>query len=110
MSSEDKGPLFDKISAYRADFRKARLGSSREDDPVEREIIQSWDKVERFYKSDSDFPLKFIVLRFIASLRRAGYDPELHAGQSMYSLVLSRSQQDAARNDPECDSSFEESL
>ena len=60
-------------------------------DPVESEFIQSWDKVEQFYKNDYDSHLKFIVLRFIASLRRAGYDRKLHAGQSMYCLVLSRS-------------------
>src|SRR6516165_9054971 len=62
-----------------------------EDDPIESEFIQSWDKVQQFYKSDYDSHLKFIVLRFLAALRRAGYDRKLRAGQSMDSLVLSRS-------------------
>jgi len=60
-----------------------------EDDPIESEFIQSWDKVQQIYKSDYDSHLKFIVLRFLAALRRAGYGRKLRAGQSMHSLLLS---------------------
>jgi hypothetical protein len=72
------------------------------DDPLEREFIQSWDQVQRFYKTDYDSRLKFIVLLFIAALRRAGYDRKLRAGLSMYNLVLSRSRCCGLRRDQPC--------
>ena len=68
--------------------------------PIEREFIQSWDIVQQFYKSVYDFRLKkFIVLLFIATLRRAGYDRKLRAGLSVYSLYLTRSRR-YRPNDP----------
>ena len=65
---------------------------ANKDDPLEREFIQSWDKAQQFYRSFDNSPLrKGIVLLFIAALRRAGYDRKLRAGNSLYSLMLSRS-------------------
>jgi len=58
--------------------------------PLEGEFIQSWKMVERFY-DDEYFPLKGLVLPFIAELRRAGYDRKLRAGQSLWTLIVSRS-------------------
>jgi hypothetical protein len=63
----------------------------RDLDPLEREFIQSWDQVQQFYRSHYNSRLQGIVLLFIAVLRKAGYDRKLRAGQSMYSLILSRS-------------------
>ena len=60
-------------------------------DPLEPEFIQSWEQVQQFYRSDYNSWLRSIVWRFIAVLRKAGYDRKLRAGQSMHSLVLSRS-------------------
>jgi len=39
----------------------------------------------------SRFPPRTMVLPFIAELRRAGYDRKLRAGQSIWSLIVSRS-------------------
>lgn len=62
-----------------------------EDDSIESEFLQSWDGVQQFYRSHLHSWRKCLVLLFIASLRRAGYDRKLRAGHSLYSLVLSRS-------------------
>ncbi len=58
--------------------------------PIEGEFIQSWDFIEEYFGQDwctfSD-----PVLKMIRAMRKAGYDHVLRAGQSMRSLVLSRS-------------------
>jgi len=41
--------------------------------PVEGEFIKSWDWMQQFYEDDR-FPMKALVLKFIAQLRNAGYD------------------------------------
>jgi hypothetical protein len=66
--------------------------AAHNDDSLQREFIQSWDQVQQFYRSfDNSWWMKGIVLLFIAALRRAGYDRKLRAGNSLYSLILSRS-------------------
>ncbi len=65
--------------------------------PVEGEFLESWDRMERTYEG-SRFP-KTLILPFIADLRRAGYDHKLRAGQSMWSLIVSRSRRARLRPD-----------
>jgi hypothetical protein len=64
--------------------------------PVEGEFIRSWEFIEQFY-DDEYFPLKGFVLAFIAELRRAGYDRKLRAGQSLWTLIVSRSRRHGLR-------------
>lgn len=63
-------------------------------EPVEGEFLQSWDRIEDFY---SKHPNRDSVLQFIASLRAAGYDRTLRAGQSLWSCILSRSRRHGLR-------------
>ncbi len=64
--------------------------------PIEGEFIQSWNSVEEYYAQDwctySD-----AVLGMIHTLREAGYDRVLRAGQSFTSFVLSRSRRHGLR-------------
>ena len=57
---------------------------------VEGELVVSWDQLEVFYES-SQFPQSAFALRYIASLRRIGFDASLRAGQSLSRTILSRS-------------------
>lgn len=66
--------------------------------PVEGEFIESWDQMEGVYEG-SRFPPRTLVIPFINELRRAGYDRQLRAGQSIWSLIVSRSRR--ARLRPE---------
>jgi len=70
-------------------------------DPVEGEFIKSWDWMQQFYEDDS-FPMKTAVLTLIAQLRNAGYDRKLRAGQSLWSLIVSRSRRHGLREDQPC--------
>jgi len=65
--------------------------------PVEGEFLESWDRMERVYES-SRFP-KALILPFIGELRKAGYDHKLRAGQSLWSLIVSRSRRARVRPD-----------
>jgi hypothetical protein len=70
--------------------------------PVEGEFLTSWDAVGRFFArflDDPRFPQARRVLDLIASIRRAGYDRVLRAGQSMYDLGVSRSRRHGLRDD-----------
>jgi hypothetical protein len=64
--------------------------------PVEGEFIESWNQMEQVYEG-SRFPPRSLVLPFIAELRRAGYDHKLRAGQSIWSLIVSRSRRPRLR-------------
>jgi hypothetical protein len=64
--------------------------------PVEGEFIESWDQMEGVYEG-SRFPPRTLVLPFIAQLRQAGYDRKLRAGQSIWSLIVSRSRRSRLR-------------
>jgi hypothetical protein len=70
--------------------------------PVEGEFLTSWDAMDRFFARflhDPGFPQARLVLDLIASIRRAGYDRVLRAGQSMYDLGVSRSRRHGLRDD-----------
>jgi len=64
--------------------------------PVEGEFLESWDMTERVYEG-SRFPPRSLILPFIADLRRAGYDRKLRAGQSIWSLIVSRARRPRLR-------------
>jgi hypothetical protein len=57
---------------------------------VEGEFIESWSHVEDFYRR-VERPFALQVLTFISELRGAGYERTLRAGQSLFSLLVSRS-------------------
>jgi hypothetical protein len=67
-------------------------------DELEAEFIESWNRIERFYRGQ-DLRLRDLVLPFLAELRRAGYDRKLRAGQQVEMLVLSRSRRHGMRAD-----------
>jgi hypothetical protein len=54
------------------------------------EFILSWDFIEDFYR-DSDLDKKSEILSLIQLMREKGFDRIFRAGQSLYTLVLSRS-------------------
>lgn len=57
---------------------------------IKGEFIESWNSIERFYKRiDENFTPK--VLQLIKEMREHGFDKKLRAGQSLYTLMLSRS-------------------
>jgi hypothetical protein len=66
--------------------------------PVEGEFLESWNQMEGVYEC-SRFPPRMMVLPFIAELRRAGYDRTLRAGQSIWSMIVSRSRRPRVRPD-----------
>lgn len=66
--------------------------------PIEGEFIESWNRMEQFYQ-DPRFPQSAPVLAFLTEARRAGYDRTLRAGQSLYTLVVSRSRRHGLRRD-----------
>lgn len=62
---------------------------------IEGEFLQSWNSIENFYQNNRTFlgsELTDLMIEFIHSLQKAGYDRYLRAGQSLYYLNLSRSQ------------------
>jgi hypothetical protein len=87
-------------SAMRKEFPWLEIGRLADfyekGNPVEGEFIESWDQMEGVY-GGSRFPPRALVLPFIAELRRAGYDRKLRAGQSIWSLVVSRSRRPRLR-------------
>lgn len=66
--------------------------------PIEGEFIDSWNRIEKFYDNEHFVP-RVRVLQLICQLRQAEYDRTLRAGQSMYTLVLSRSRRHGLRID-----------
>jgi hypothetical protein len=87
-------------SAMRKEFPWLNIGRLADyyekGNPVEGEFIESWDQMEGVYEG-SRFPPRTLVLPFIADLRRAGYDRKLRAGQSIWSLIVSRSRRPRLR-------------
>jgi hypothetical protein len=65
--------------------------------PIEGEFLQSWDKIEEFYKRDG-WSGQRNAASFVTAMRRTGYDHRLRAGQSMFSLMVSRSRRHGLRN------------
>ena len=66
---------------------------------MERDFVLSWDRLEEFYRSISSFPEQARALDFIAALRAIGFDRTLRAGQSLYTMLLSRSLRHGLRGD-----------
>lgn len=89
-------------SAMSASFPWLRLDAVaryyEEGRPVEGEFLASWDGIERFYRG-LDWPFAGAVHALVADIRRAGYDRVLRAGQSLWSLVVSRSRRHGLRAD-----------
>jgi hypothetical protein len=98
--------LFDKAmpSAIRAEFPRIQIGELADyyerGRPIEGEFIMSWNGIERLYNemgANVDWPFLPKVRQFIAALRDKGYDRSLRAGQSMMSLIVSRSRRHGLR-------------
>jgi hypothetical protein len=87
-------------SALRQEFPWLHIGALADyyenGSPVEGEFLESWNQMEAVYEG-SRFPPRSLVLPFIADLRRAGYDHKLRAGQSIWSLIVSRSRRPRLR-------------
>ncbi|MCA9072239.1 MAG: hypothetical protein KDA84_25105 [Planctomycetaceae bacterium] len=66
--------------------------------PIEGEFVKSWDYMEQFY-DELNYPYTGGVRSFIAAMRLKGYDKTLRAGQSLSSLILSRSRRHGMRLD-----------
>jgi len=69
---------------------------------LEQEFIASWERIEKFFARTELIegrPFLIPMGKFIRSLREHGYDTRLRAGQSIYYLVLSRSQKHGLRSD-----------
>ncbi|HVE16237.1 MAG TPA: hypothetical protein VNB29_05845 [Chthoniobacterales bacterium] len=66
--------------------------------PVEGEFICSWDWIEHFFQYElGNWNGSKQMLQLLSQLRKAGYDRSLRAGQSMYTLMLSRSRRHGLR-------------
>ena len=89
-------------SVMRSDFPWLIIGELADyyenGNPIEGEFIRSWDSIEGFYREDW---CKFSqpVLSMIHAMRSAGYDRRLRAGQSMWSMGLSRSRRHGLRSE-----------
>jgi hypothetical protein len=87
-------------SALRREFPWLNIGPLADfyekGNPVEGEFLESWNQMEGVYEG-SRFPPRSLVLPFIADLRRAGFDKKLRAGQSIWSLIVSRSRRPRLR-------------
>jgi hypothetical protein len=66
---------------------------------IEGEFLLSWDSIEWFYGEMVNVSFSSEVLEMIAQMRRKGYDRTLRAGQSLYSLIVSRSRRHGLRTD-----------
>jgi len=89
-------------SALRTEFPWLEIGELadyyEQGNPIEGEFIKSWDSLERFYDG-MHFPFAPQVLRLIRQMRQKGYDKSLRAGQSLWSLIVSRSRRHGMRED-----------
>ncbi|MDQ3813656.1 MAG: hypothetical protein M3347_06860 [Armatimonadota bacterium] len=65
---------------------------------VEGEFIMSWDGIEQFY-DDMRAANTARIKEFIAQMRERGYDKTLRAGQSLWTLIVSRSRRHGLRQD-----------
>ncbi|QDU41291.1 hypothetical protein Mal4_56570 [Maioricimonas rarisocia] len=69
--------------------------------PYEGECVMSWDAIEEFF-DDERLPWADDVKQLVSAMRTHGYDRTLRAGQSLWSLVLSRSRRHGLRIDQPC--------
>ena len=63
---------------------------------IEGEFILSWDSVETFYR-EFDLDKKSEILQLMKQMRERGFERTLRAGQSLYTLILSRSRRHGLR-------------
>lgn len=64
--------------------------------PVEGEFLKSWDHMQQFYVN-SQCPQESDIRALISAMRMRGYDKTLRAGQSLWTLILSRSRRHGMR-------------
>src|SRR5262249_32243548 len=87
-------------SAMRAEFLSIEIGKVADyfeaGRQVEGEYVASWDDIEETYR-EFEFKESAAILRFIADLRRAGFDHTFRAGTSMATLILSRARRHGLR-------------
>ncbi len=69
--------------------------------PIEGEFIKSWDRMEKFY-DDIRCPFADDIKVLMQAMRSRGYDKTLRAGQSLWSLILSRSRRHGMRREQPC--------
>ena len=71
------------------------MTSEDEQKAIEEDFSQSWDWIQRYFHDLFDprewWAWLMPIHNLITELRQRGYDRQFRAGQSMYSLVLSRS-------------------
>ncbi len=67
--------------------------------PVEGDFICSWDFIVDFYKDLSDRQSCRLMLDLVSQIRDTGRDRTLRAGQSMLTLMLSRSRHHGLRDE-----------
>jgi hypothetical protein len=92
-------------SAMRNEFSWLQIGDLADyyeaGRPIEGEFIQSWDWMAKFYE-DMDRPFATQAMEFMGEMRAKGYNKTLRAGQSMWSLILSRSRRHGLREESPC--------
>lgn len=88
-------------STVRTEFPDLELGPLADDyeagQPIEGEFRESWREMDAFF-GEREARLPTGALAFLADLRAKGFDSTLRAGQSMWSLVLSRSRRHGLRH------------
>ncbi|HWA25634.1 MAG TPA: hypothetical protein VG734_08240 [Lacunisphaera sp.] len=69
--------------------------------PIEGEFLESWDRIEKFFAENS-WPGRQNAMGLVTAMRQAGYDRKLRAGQSMLTLMVSRSRRHGLRAGHPC--------
>ncbi len=64
---------------------------------IQGEFVESWDHIEAFFSRAVHTPSQIVDL--LREMRGKGFDVNLRAGQSLYSLVLSRSRRHGLRQE-----------
>ncbi|MCE9554744.1 MAG: hypothetical protein K8T91_15420 [Planctomycetes bacterium] len=81
-------------SSMRQEFPDLKIGELADyyenGNPIEGEFVISWNSMEHFY-DDMNHSWVPLAKAFIAEMRKQRYDRKLRAGQSLWSLILSRS-------------------
>lgn len=62
---------------------------------IQGEFVESWDGVEKFFSQRSGIGPQIVA--FIQALRNRGFDSKFRAGQSLHTLILSRSRRHGLR-------------
>lgn len=95
--------IFDKAmpSALKKEFPELAFNKLAEyyekGNGIEGEFILSWDYIENFYQ-ELELEKKIEILKLIKQMREQGFDKTLRAGQSLYTMILSRSRRHGLRD------------